>query len=296
MPTDCNDGNECTTEACTGGKCVFGTVPAGNACSTGVCNGSASSEKCAACVDNAAGSTQDAGCTSGKPVCDASGTPTCYECLNDSDCATDNEPCTAERCTNHVCSHVDISTQTTLVDASVGNGSFELGSKPATGWAEDGEYWITQDCGTAGCTPGSNTGLTKASAGKSLAWLGGILDAGIGDLSKTLVLPAGATKLRILADTNFQTQSQVATNKDSFQVRLMDADYIQIGSPLLTKTNADAQTGSTHPWTANGVDVTAAVSAHAGKVVSVSFWSSCDTASVTDFYVDNVRIAVTTCQ
>ena len=39
--SDCNDGNECTTEACSGGKCVFATAAAGSGCAAGVCNGSA---------------------------------------------------------------------------------------------------------------------------------------------------------------------------------------------------------------------------------------------------------------
>jgi len=321
---DCNDGNECTTETCSSGKCVFTPVAAGSACATGVCNGATAAEKCVACADNAAGTTQDAGCTSAKPLCDASGTPACYECINNGDCATDNVSCTVETCSNHVCSHVatdslcpasgdvckpnkcdaavsckqvDISVQNTLMDAdSIGNGSFELGSLPATGWSEDGPYYITKDCGAAGCIPGSNMGKTKASAGKVLAWLGGILDAGVGDLSHTLALPAGTRTLRIQADTNFQTQSKATTNNDFFQVRLMDASYVQIGGPLLSKSNLDAQTGSTHPWTLNGVDVTTDVSVYAGKVVSVSFWSSSDTASITDFFLDNVRVMATVCQ
>jgi len=244
--------------------------------------------------------------------------------MSSADCATDNVSCTVETCTGHVCSHVasdascnasgdvckpnkcdavlsckqvDISSQSILIDAAtVGNGSFELGKKPATGWSEDGPYWIAKDCGTTGCQPGSNSALTKASVGKSLAWLGGVLDAGVGDLSQALMLPTGTRTLHIQADTNFQTQSTAAENEDSFEVRLMDADYVQIGAPLLSKSSADAQTGTTHPWTLNGVDVTVDASAHAGKVVSLSFWSSCDTASITDFFVDNVRVTATVCK
>ena len=325
VAADCNDGNECTTETCSAGKCVFATVAAGSACTAGVCNGTASMEKCVACADTAAGATQDAGCTSAKRVCDPSGTPTCYECLSGADCASDSVSCTVETCTNHVCSHVatdsqcaastdvckpnkcdaaqgckqvDISAQTTLIDAdTVGNGSFELGTEPATGWNEDGKYWITRDCGTTtGCTPGSNNGKIKASAGRALAWMGGVNDAGIGDLSKTLLLPAGARSLRIRADLNFQTVNKTVMNRDYFELRLMDAAYVQIGSPLLSLSNTDAVTGSTHPWTFDGVDKTVDVSAYAGKVVTISFWTSCDTAYITDFYLDNVRVTATVCQ
>jgi hypothetical protein len=325
MAADCNDGNECTSEACTSGNCVFTPVAAGSACATGVCNGLANAEKCVACTNSAAGGAQDAGCTAAKPVCDPSGTPTCYACLTSADCAADSVNCTVATCTNHVCSQVptdsvcplsgdvcnpnrcdavagckpvDISTQVTLIDATtVGNGSFETGTQPATGWREDGDYWLTKDCVTVnGCNPGSNSGKTFASAGRVLAWLGGANDSGIGDLNQPLSLPAGAKRLRILADANFQTQSKNTSNKDYFQVRLMDAAYVQIGSPLLAKSNVDAQTGPTYLWTANGVDVTADVSAHAGKVVSVSFWASCDTQSMTDFYLDNVRVTATICK
>ncbi|HYP77127.1 MAG TPA: hypothetical protein VER12_14260 [Polyangiaceae bacterium] len=108
---DCSDGNECTTESCIAGKCVFATVVAGSACSAGVCNGTASAEKCVACADTASASTQDAGCSSAKPLCDPSGTPTCYQCLSSSDCVTDNVSCTVETCSNHLCSHVATDTQ-----------------------------------------------------------------------------------------------------------------------------------------------------------------------------------------
>ena len=154
--SDCSDGNECTTETCNAGKCVFATVAAGTACGTGVCNGTASAEKCVTCADTSPSGTSDAGCSSAKPVCDPSGTPTCYECNTAGDCATDNVSCTVETCTNHACSHVatdnlcsasgdacnpnkcdaavpggckqvDISAPTSIISTAVdgGNGGFE---------------------------------------------------------------------------------------------------------------------------------------------------------------------------
>ncbi|HYQ44124.1 MAG TPA: hypothetical protein VER11_19215 [Polyangiaceae bacterium] len=108
---DCNDDNECTLETCVLGSCVVSPVSAGSACVNGVCNGNASAAKCVACADTGSGPTQDAGCTSAKPVCDSSGTPTCYQCNTNADCATDSVSCTVATCTNHVCSQVPTDSQ-----------------------------------------------------------------------------------------------------------------------------------------------------------------------------------------
>ena len=322
---DCDDANDCTTEACTAGKCVNAPAAAGQACATGVCNGAVDSEKCVACADTGAPGSKDSGCSvAGKPACDPSGTPACFACVNDADCATDNVACTVETCTNHVCSHVatdslclpasgdvckpnkcdavqgckvvDISSSVDLVtaDSKTGNGSFELGTKPATDWSEVGAYWLTQNCASPGCA--GSTGKTLPSAGQALAWLGGVLDAGIGDLNHLMPLPAGTTKLHILADTNFQTKSATAANHDYLTVRMMDASYMPIGAPLMSKSAADAQTGTAHAWTLNGLNVTVDMSAYAGTDVSISFLSDTDTTLNTDFFIDNVRVTATVCQ
>ena len=325
---DCDDGNECTTEVCSKTKCVITAVTAGAACADGICNGTAP-EKCVTCIDDASGGKKDSGCSNAKPVCDAGDTPTCYQCVQDADCATDNVSCTVETCDNHVCTHVatdskcpstDVCnpgkcdatsgcTTTTitptaqvLISAGVNNGSFEMldttpegDPHPATGWSEDGPYWITRDCTDAGCYA-SNSNPTYASAGKVLAWLGGTNKAGIGDLNRVISIPAGAISLHVQADINFQTSSKGAGNKDLFQVRLMDSTYTQIGDSLYSASAADAQTGTAHVWSPNGIDVMADVSALAGQEISISFWSSLDTTSITDFFMDNVRISVTYCQ
>jgi hypothetical protein len=301
---------------------VVAAVAAGNACSKGVCNGVAP-EKCLACLDDAAGAAKDSGCTPAKPVCD-SADASCYQCLKDADCATDNVSCTVETCVNHACSYVPTDskcpagvdacnpskcdaaagcktitltpmTQSLIAaDPSQGNGSFEAGSKPATGWEEDGPYFITKNC-NSGCTPGSNSGVTYPSTGKVLAWLGGIADADFGDLNRSVSLPVGAVSLRVQADTNFQTASTSA-NAGFFQVRLMNEAYAPIGDPLYSVSATQVQLGKTHVWTANGVDVTTDVHALAGKNVSISFYSFTDPTSLSDFFIDNVRVSVTFCQ
>ena len=325
---DCNDANDCTSEACVDSKCVITAVNAGEDCSNGVCNGAAP-EKCVTCIDDAKGAEVDSGCSHAKPVCDTSATPTCYECVKDTDCASDNVSCTVETCSNHVCTHVATDSQCsgtdachpgkcdantgcttvsispltqTLISATKNNGSFETfdtdsagDPHPATGWKEDGPYWLTRDCTDAQCK-GSNSSPTYASAGKALAWFGGVTDAAIGDLNRVISLPVGAISLHVQADTNFQTASTAASNKDLFQVRLMDSAYEQIGQPLFAQSAADAQTGTTHMWTSNGIDVMSDVSALAGQSVSLSFWSSSDTKQISDFFIDNVRVSVTYCQ
>ena len=300
-PADCNDGNACTTETCTAGKCVFATVAAGSMCATGVCNGTASMEKCVACADTAAGAAQDAGCTSAKPVCDAStGTPTCYECLTGSDCATDNVSCTVETCTNHVCSHVatdslctpsgdvckpnkcDASLSCKQVDitaskdviatgTTVGNGGFEQVYAPdpknypnlfsAVGWTDVGDYTIIYAC-PSGCTASNGLTYTGPGGANHLAWLGGTKQASITSIDRLIVLPAGTVKIQVTADMNFQTKVTGTTKRDLFEVRLLDAAKAQAGPALYSASNLNAQTGTATSWTADGIKATSDVSAY----------------------------------
>jgi hypothetical protein len=158
-------------------------VAAGQACATGVCNGTANAEKCVACSDSAVAPSTDLGCTSAKPACDTSGTPTCYQCVKDADCVSDGVSCTDETCVNHACMHVpddskctpsgdickpnkcdatvsckqvDISLPTALIasGSTQGNGSFEVGtgkskaagSGTAVGWEDVGDDPVIYNC------------------------------------------------------------------------------------------------------------------------------------------------------
>ncbi|HET7539205.1 MAG TPA: hypothetical protein VFK05_05015 [Polyangiaceae bacterium] len=331
--TDCADGNDCTSETCSNGKCVFVTVAAGTACTGGVCNGTASAEKCVACADTAASPAQDAGCTPAKPACDPSGTATCYECLSNADCATDNVSCTLETCTNHQCSHVatdskcsasgdvclpnkcdpvqdckkvDISVQKALVGigSTQGNGGFEQsdGASAAAGWADFGGYRIVYNCGpsTSGCSGTNGATTTGTSGGDFLAWLGGTSMATTTGTNHLIALPTGTQKLQVIADINFQTKNATATNKDYFEVRLLDSSKTQVGAALYKASNMNAQTGSARSWTANAINATADVSAyaaaHVGEDSYISLWSSVDASLTTDFFIDNVRVTATICQ
>jgi hypothetical protein len=311
---------------------VFSPVAAGSACSTGVCNGTAFAEKCVVCVNSSAGATQDAGCTSSKPLCDASGTPTCYECLASSDCATDNVSCTVETCSNHTCVHVatdslcaasgdvckpnkcdaalsckqvDISAQKVVIGTSstLGNGGFEQSSGTgAAGWADVGTYTMIFNCSASGpgCVGSNGTTYTGTGSGDYLAWLGGTQAASVTGVDHLIGLPLGTVKLQVMADINFQTKSASSNNKDFFEIRLLNSGKGQVGTALFASSNLTAQIGSARAWTPNGVNVTVDVATyaatHVGEDSYISLWSSVDASLKTDFFIDNVRVTATVCQ
>lgn len=137
--TQCEDGNACTTHACTGNVCVTTPVLAGDpgTCADGsVCSGPGATpaNSCVACVDTTSGGTDpgcsgdapfcrevggapqcevcedtgagtDIGCTADEPHCvEDNGVLACLECAAPSDCDDGNE-CTSEACTEGVCSN-----------------------------------------------------------------------------------------------------------------------------------------------------------------------------------------------
>lgn len=69
---ECSDENECTADACSGGRCVHTAVPAGSPCSAGIC--------------------------AGEPD------PACVACLEDAHC-DDGLPCTIDECVDEQCGH-----------------------------------------------------------------------------------------------------------------------------------------------------------------------------------------------
>jgi len=331
---DCNDDNECTLEMCASGTCVFSPVLAGTACANGVCNGVASAATCVACADTASGSMQDAGCNSAKPVCDPSGTPACHECNTGADCAADSVSCTVATCTNHVCSQVptdsqcaasgdvckpnkcdatldckqvDITALNSIISTAsdAGNGGFEdvtlvtsnkETNATAKGWLETGDFYIIYDCGSGGCTGVTGTTFPQSplsAGGKYVAWTG---SGDVTSLYRAISLPAGTTKVQVLVDINFQTESTAAMNQDLFEVRLLDSNQVQVGSPLAALSNANAQTGTAHAWTKDGINASRDVSGLAGKSGYLMFWTSADASLATDFFFDNVRLIATVCK
>ena len=98
----CEDRNECTTNECEDGDCIFSPAAEGTACSEGVCDGDGA---CVVCVDDAAGSGRDAGCPAGSPVCDENDDPpSCTGCEENADC-DDGIECTSDSCSEGACSN-----------------------------------------------------------------------------------------------------------------------------------------------------------------------------------------------
>lgn len=118
---DCNDGNECTTDACAGSACVFTPRAVGALCATGFCDGSAS-PMCVACVsdmncaDGNACTTESCALNACVVVGVAAGTPglcadgdvcsgpmaspmnACVECVADAQCSGATPLCSANVC------------------------------------------------------------------------------------------------------------------------------------------------------------------------------------------------------
>lgn len=92
-PAECDDGNECTSDACTSGVCSNNTLAVSSACSGGVCDGS-SPPLCTECVDNSQ-------CEGATPSC-ISGS--CAQCATNSDCDDGNE-CTSDSCGGGTCTN-----------------------------------------------------------------------------------------------------------------------------------------------------------------------------------------------
>ncbi len=110
--SDCDDGNECTTDSCVANACENESLTAGTACAGGVCDGAASSPMCVECVSaaqcddgnecttdrctaaNACASANTAAgtsCTGG--VCD--GMAMCLGCIDDSPAGSTDSGCSA---------------------------------------------------------------------------------------------------------------------------------------------------------------------------------------------------------
>lgn len=131
---DCDDGNDCTLDACKGDRtCEYTPLATGAKCDGGVCNGEAGAEACVSCADTAEGLDTDLGCSTDRPLCSdglcrrcldtgESGrvdlgcdntTPACDEtldscvaCVRNEDCPRDEHDCTEEVCDDGTCRHV----------------------------------------------------------------------------------------------------------------------------------------------------------------------------------------------
>ncbi|MBI5490363.1 MAG: hypothetical protein HY905_23705 [Deltaproteobacteria bacterium] len=131
--TDCNDGNPCTTDACTGGICVNNPAPGGSSCDDGqfcttgdVCTGGACGGSARDC-STAADACNAGLCNETADACQPSPLPTGTVCDADGNPAT-RDICLAGSCTLSVC----------------GDGFWDAGG---TEFCEDGNT-LTESCST----------------------------------------------------------------------------------------------------------------------------------------------------
>lgn len=118
----------------------------------------------------------------------------------------------------------------------------------------------------------------------------------VDDTSQHLTLPAGARVLRVRADTSLQTESATPTNEDVLEVWLLDAVGAPLQpTPLWRRTAEDASTDSS-AWTTDGIDVDVDVSTLTSPEVRISFRSFTDDSSITDFFLDRIRVTTLVCQ
>lgn len=170
-------------------------------------------------------------------------------------------------------------------------------NKDAAGWLETGRYYVIYNCSGLGCAGGNGTVFPESGVGGNfVAWMGSKTDSGVSELYRAISFPVGTTKIQVLVDINFQTKSTGTMNSDYFQVRLVDSNQAQIGAPLASFSNANAQTANAAAWTKDGINAVRDVSALAGTAVFLKFWVSVDNSNRSDFFFDNVRVIATVCK
>lgn len=306
---DCDDDNECTTEACSeNNECVFQTVAAGEACAGGVCSGVVGSEACGTCLDTVPDDGVDQGCSADAPICDmAQVPPACTGCADDTDC-DDGIACTTDTCnSSQVCVHtpddgmcaasgdvclpnqcvpgtgcmpVDVKQQVQLL----ANGSLDSGGSAWTQESTNGyDVIVVEDYAVAAHTP------------TRYAWLGGAWYE-LSELSQIVSLPEGTQSVE------FSFYYQLSTD-DPFG--LLPDDYNTAGAAILS---SDGQTllalvldlgnqDVTNAWTEVSVNLDA--TAWAGSDVQVYFWATVYGEyyyyyDYTDYYFGNTNFRVDT--
>jgi hypothetical protein len=177
------------------------------------------------------------------------------------------------------------------------NGSFELNELPEPGpWTYISTYDLVYACGTSpgtGCA--GRNGTTYAGHGTRALWLGGVNNSQDAAY-QLLTLPAGVRTLRIVAHTNFQTQSTALSNDDFVEVWLRNlAGDPLLGSPVWRRTAQNAVTTGV-AWTNDGLNAETNVASLAGSDVRISIESSTNGSQRTDFFFDHFRITAVVCQ
>ncbi len=168
---DCDDGNDCTVDACVASSCTSTASPAGTMCAGGVCDG-LSPAMCLPCIDTMAGAGTDAGCSASAPLCiSAGGTSICVPCVDDASggadtgCSGASPVCDASTPAAAVCVECEDSAAMSAMDfgcdAAAGTGICLDGPGMAPDCVEcvnDADCPVMGEvCGPANtCVPGCN--------------------------------------------------------------------------------------------------------------------------------------------
>jgi MYXO-CTERM domain-containing protein len=131
---DCDDGDDCTTDACTDNACGHTQAAEGSECLTGVCTSGGSCVECVA----------DGDCGTSGPFCNTE-TNTCY-CEVDGDCDDKNE-CTSAACTDGRCEYTALPSE---AECSVGHCNGDEGA-PACICETDDDCNDQNSCSTEIC-------------------------------------------------------------------------------------------------------------------------------------------------
>jgi hypothetical protein len=124
--------------------------------------------------------------------------------------------------------------------------------------------------------------------GTRLAWLGGV-DNSEETLEQDVMIPAGATALRLQGFHLITTEEPTTTPFDHFTLELVSMDGLT-DNVILDLSNADASSKWVmfdQPFTATG---------YAGQTWTVRLRSNLGLFYSTDFFVDTLRLQARVCQ
>jgi hypothetical protein len=313
---DCDDDNECTTDTCEAKQCGAETVAAGEPCLGGVCSGVPGMEACGDCLDTAAGSEVDQGCTAEAPVCDMTQVPPACTCTEDADC-DDQVDCTTDTCNDsQVCVHepnhgacaasgdvcnpnqcvpgvgctpIDV-TQTQQLLADPAFDAF------TSVWTEYSSTYYDLVVSESASLP--------AYSYPRYAWLGGI-EYEYSELYQTVTVPEGTQSLSLSFYYFIDTYDIPYDDYNIMGVQLWSGDGLTQLHEFQRAGNQDGNNG----WTL--FEGTVDATAWAGSDVQVYFWASIGAGYDvyygypdyryinvynTNYFVDSTALTATVCQ
>jgi len=273
---DCDDKNECTTDACQAGVCRHATLVSGSPCSDGYCNGIPGLEVCVTkpcqtdedCDDRAA-------CTG--EVCKSS---ICVYTPDDSGCPDSGDVCKPNVCTVGTgCVAHDVTQSLALLV----NGNLDLGSDMG---------WLEQSTNYAQVIYPYDYGPTlEAHTPIFIAWLGGGEGGLMNEqnaLSQVVHVPNGAVRLELSFFYQIWEQAGLDDSQNYLEVHLR-SDEADKDETLVTFYNQD----NTRVWT--GFTATLDAADWAGTDATLEFAGSA-VGGYTHFFVDTISLVATVCE